>query len=96
VFVLGSQRSVVTNRAGNFYFEGRESELAMPYSVAMRYDTERGELMPQMFERPSYGGCARCHSASAVSTGGFEANPPSELVIAQPAVFTPGLYPNPE
>lgn len=92
----GRERSTVTNRAGNFYFEGRESELAMPYSVSMPWTLDGREVVSQMFTQPSYGGCARCHSARAESTSRFDGVPPSETVFAQPAIFTPGLYPSPD
>jgi hypothetical protein len=92
----GRQLSTLTNRAGNFYFEGRESELAMPYSVSMPWTLDGREVVSRMFTQPSYGGCARCHSASAVPTGPFDGVPPAEVVFAAPAIFTPGLFPNPE
>lgn len=92
----GRERSTLTNRAGNFYFEGRESELAMPYSVSMPFTQNGIEVVSQMFTQPSYGGCARCHSARAESTGPFDSVPAPDFVFAQPAIFTPGLYPNPE
>jgi hypothetical protein len=51
-----------TNRAGNFYIEGRASELAKPYKVELFYTEEDGDpAQPSMFTQPYYGGCGNCH-----------------------------------
>lgn len=92
----GRERSTVTNRAGNFYFQGRESELALPYTASIRWNMNGAEVRTLMFTEPSYGGCARCHSSRAESTGPFDSIPDADEVFAQPAIYTPGLYPNPE
>jgi hypothetical protein len=63
-----------TNRAGNFYFEGRESSLVKPLSVVVDYTFPDGRVSREpMSTHPSYGGCARCHNpqeASPTSDGG--------------------------
>jgi hypothetical protein len=52
-----------TNRAGNFYFEGRESSLVKPLSVVVDYTFPDGSVSREpMSTHPSYGGCARCHN----------------------------------
>lgn len=59
-----------TNRAGNFYFEGREDALAMPFKVVVQYQQDDGVLTQQpMNTSPSYGGCARCHTPGVANTG---------------------------
>lgn len=92
----GRVRSTFTNRAGNFYFEGRESELAMPYSASIRWTKDGSEVLTAMATEPQYGGCGRCHSAAAVPTGAFDLDPLAEAVVPSIAIVTPGLFPNPE
>jgi hypothetical protein len=65
----GQVLEATTNRAGNFYFEGREDALAMPLSVVVEYTSPDGHRSREpMGTNPSYGGCARCHSPEAEST----------------------------
>jgi len=92
----GRERTTVTNRAGNFFFEGRESEITMPYEASMRWGLDRAEMVPVMFTKPSYGGCARCHGlplgeASAPIPFLPEPEDP-EYVNPAGAIFPPGLY----
>ena len=69
----GQVLETVTNRAGNFFFEGPESALVMPFRVAIEYTLPDGRQSRQfMASSPSYGGCARCHSPEAESTPGAE------------------------
>jgi hypothetical protein len=77
----GKEYSAVTNRAGNFYIEGRESDLVLPYTAKLNFSTQEemrffGATVErtvahedQMYTTPFYGGCVRCHAGSAVSTG---------------------------
>jgi len=53
-----------SNRAGNFYFEGREASLAKPFRVTVEYISPDGQKSSRepMNTSPSYGGCARCHN----------------------------------
>jgi hypothetical protein len=52
-----------TNRAGNFFFEGRQDSLAKPFTVLVEYTAPDGTYTREpMNSRPSYGGCARCHT----------------------------------
>jgi hypothetical protein len=58
-----------TNRAGNFFFEGREEDLAKPFNAVVEYELADGRLSRQpMDSSPSYGGCAGCHNPQAVKT----------------------------
>lgn len=67
-----------TNRAGNFFFEGRESALVKPFRVVVEYTLPDGRRSRQpMGSSPSYGGCARCHSPEAEPTP--DAGPGREL-----------------
>jgi hypothetical protein len=68
----GALLRTTTNRAGNFYFEGRPDSLVSPYRVDVEYTLPDGRLTRQsMKTQPSYGGCARCHGP-AVPTPGVE------------------------
>jgi hypothetical protein len=113
----GREYVTVTNRAGNFYVEGRESDLVPPYSAKITFSTQEQEQLPffngpiertvdhevQMYTTPFYGGCARCHTATAVSTGrrdipGFDESDEDLAKLVTPAgsvIFPPGLYPDP-
>jgi cytochrome c553 len=65
----GKVFETTTNRAGNFFFEGSEDLLKMPFRAELRYTTPEGvEANPTMTHRPAYGGCARCHTPEANST----------------------------
>jgi hypothetical protein len=82
----------VTNRAGNFYFEGREGSLVKPFSVVVEYTLPDGTRSRQpMGSHPSYGGCARCHRPDAVPTPGAQPNRvlgPEEVVAGVSPIFT--------
>ncbi|MEY4543929.1 MAG: hypothetical protein RL685_124 [Pseudomonadota bacterium] len=86
-----------TNRAGNFYFEGRESSLAKPFKVVVQYTRSDGALTYQfMNTSPSYGGCARCHTPGVQGTpdavAGAELGP-EEVVEGVYPIFTGPLEP---
>jgi hypothetical protein len=67
----GTRLQTHTNRAGNFYFEGREDALAKPFSVEVEYTLPGGRLTRQaMATLPSYGGCAHCHDPNLTATPG--------------------------
>ena len=78
-----------TNRAGNFYFEGRESSLAKPFKVNVQYELPDGTLTSQpMNTSPSYGGCAKCH------TPGVRATPDAVAgAVLGPDATVEGVYP---
>jgi hypothetical protein len=79
--------TTVTNRAGNFFFEGRPSELAKPFKATIEYDVPASADRPanraivSMTTAPSYGGCARCHSPYAVATDPLPAPPYAPDVV---------------
>jgi hypothetical protein len=61
----GQELEVVTNRAGNFFVEGNPDEFAKPFQVQLEF----GDIRPQMFASPVYGGCARCHNPANEGPG---------------------------
>lgn len=77
----GEVFTTVTNRAGNFFFEGRPSELSKPFSASLSYIVPGTTATPSMTTQPSYGGCARCHSPYTVPTEPFNQFPPVDAVI---------------
>jgi hypothetical protein len=88
----GREFSTLTNRAGNFYIEGSESELTLPYSAELRWNLDGRETTTAMFSAPSYGGCARCHNDDVTQeTKPFEASGDADYVYRTNAIFTPGL-----
>lgn len=79
VTITGAEGTVLqtrTNRAGNFYFEGRPEDLPVPFRVRLDYTLPSGRVTTQtMTTQPSYGGCGRCHDpevAAAAATPGLE------------------------
>ncbi|HTV25267.1 MAG TPA: hypothetical protein VMG12_41520, partial [Polyangiaceae bacterium] len=87
----GQHLQTRTNRAGNFYFEGRESALVMPFNVAVEYDFPDGRRSRQaMVSAPSYGGCARCHRTDTTATLGAE---PGGLLDPDDVVSFPIVLP---
>jgi hypothetical protein len=79
-----------TNRAGNFYFEGREASLAKPFRVTIEYTSPDGHTSREpMNTSASYGGCARCHNPQeALPTPGAEPG-----AILGPDEVVQGAYP---
>lgn len=85
-----------TNRAGNFYFQGRPESLVTPYRVEVEYTLANGHRTVQpMVTQPSYGGCGYCHNPAAEATPGVEpgGTPAPDAVIegAYP-IWTGPLY----
>jgi hypothetical protein len=77
-----------TNRAGNFFFEGLESDLVKPFSVVVQYVFPDGRVSRQpMSTNPSYGGCAHCHHPSAQTN--TEACPGTSLSADELIQVTP-------
>lgn len=88
----GREFSTLTNRAGNFYIEGSESELALPYSASLRWNLEGRDTTTAMFTTASYGGCARCHNTDVTEeTKPFEPSEDPDYVYRTNAIFAPGL-----
>jgi hypothetical protein len=56
-----------TNEAGNFFVEGKATDLVKPFTAVLRYtDPETGRLSENpMGATPYYGGCGRCHNPEA-------------------------------
>jgi hypothetical protein len=69
----GQEFVTTSNAAGNFFIEGKPSDLQKPFEVQLSYQPDYTEtpIEPPMFTAPSYGGCARCHGpgAQAFPTG---------------------------
>jgi hypothetical protein len=55
---------VTTNEAGNFFVEGKATDLVKPFKAEVHYtDPETGRLTErEMGTPPTYGGCAHCHT----------------------------------
>jgi hypothetical protein len=80
-----------TNRAGNFYFEGRDDALAKPFSVEVDYTRSDGRASRQsMATLPSYGGCAHCHDPNPGLPFTPDAGPGG---VHAPADRIEGVYP---
>lgn len=60
----GQEYVTTTNRAGNFFIEGKASDLKKPFEVQLSYQPDYLDtpIGPGMATQPSYGGCARCHT----------------------------------
>lgn len=82
-----------TNRAGNFFFEGRESSLVKPFEAEIEYRLPDGSRSRQtMTSSPSYGGCAHCHSPAAVTTPGAC---PGDILDSSQAIRVTPLFTGP-
>jgi hypothetical protein len=98
VTITGAEGTVLqtlTNRAGNFYFEGTPDALPVPFSVQLDYTLPNGRATRQtMTTQPSYGGCARCHNPHAAEgaatpglmPGGIAG--PDDVIDADFPIFT--------
>ncbi|HTV17714.1 MAG TPA: hypothetical protein VMG12_03560 [Polyangiaceae bacterium] len=90
----GREFSTITNRAGNFYIEGDESDVTMPYSVSMRWTRDGEPINTNMATLPRYGGCARCHTndPNARADDEFQLSPESsDYVNPTLVIFPPTL-----
>jgi hypothetical protein len=91
----GREHSTVTNRAGNFYFEGDESDFPLPYTAQLRWSMNGIAITTAMFTQPYYGGCANCHGAPGALTEFRDlSDEDPKYVIPQRVLFLPGFYPN--
>ncbi|MEY4546271.1 MAG: hypothetical protein RL685_2466 [Pseudomonadota bacterium] len=63
----GQEFVTTSNVAGNFFVEGKATDLVKPIKVYLAYQPPGAQtpLEPEMFTGPSYGGCGRCHSLDA-------------------------------
>jgi hypothetical protein len=89
----GREHSTVTNRAGNFYFEGSPSDLPLPYEAEIRWRLSGEARRTPMATTPEYGGCARCHGSEGPPTE-FSPERAAEFVLPTTVLFTPGLHPD--
>jgi hypothetical protein len=102
VTITGADDTVLqtlTNRAGNFYFEGTPDALPVPFSVQLDYTLPNGRATRQtMTTQPSYGGCGRCHNphtAADAATPGLEPGGiagPDDVINAEFPIFTGPLH----
>jgi cytochrome c553 len=93
----GAQFVTYTNRAGNFFFEGQASDLAMPYQASIGWVALDGtEQLTPMATLSTYGGCARCHGSDAEELSGppqpFAFEDP-DFVFPVPPIGLPGFLP---
>jgi hypothetical protein len=59
----GQLFDLTTNAAGNFFVEGNPEDLGKPFNVVLNWDALNGQpKVTVMGTRPSYGGCAQCHT----------------------------------
>ncbi|HVZ33434.1 MAG TPA: hypothetical protein VG963_13470, partial [Polyangiaceae bacterium] len=63
----GQVFEVTTNEAGNFFVEGKATDLVKPFKAVLSYtDPVTGRVTEQpMGTGPNYGGCGRCHNPEA-------------------------------
>jgi cytochrome c553 len=86
----GSELETVTNEAGNFFIEGRQSDVPMPFRVRVAWEAGGLQRETTMTTAPSYGGCARCHGYQE-SEEAFDATPPPDFVADDvPWIGLPG------
>jgi hypothetical protein len=85
VILIGADQQeyrTITNRAGNFFFEGRPEQLAKPFQARIEYVDPETNARRAMTTRPSWGGCARCHSPYTVPDDPIPPPPyPPEAVL---------------
>jgi hypothetical protein len=85
---------VTSNRAGNFYIEGKATDLAKPFRVKIdNYLNEETGLLesPPMGTPPFYGGCARCHTPGVEAKLVDLENGDTDDLLVRPAGSVIGL-----
>lgn len=90
----GRQFSTLTNRAGNFYIEGAESDFTLPSAASLRWTLDGEQIDTPRATMPLYGGCARCHTneAATAPSGDFQPGPTSpDYTNLTSVIFPPGL-----
>ena len=94
IIVTGADGQVLrtrSNRAGNFFFEGREASLAKPFTVTVEYTSPDGtQTSEPMNTKPSYGGCARCHTPGHSQPTGAD---PGTILAPEDVVDPAYIYP---
>jgi len=63
----GQVFETTTNESGNFFVEGKATDLVKPFKAKLTYtDPATGRVTEnEMSTPPSYGGCGRCHNPEA-------------------------------
>jgi hypothetical protein len=92
---LGQEFELTTNRAGNFYIEGRPEDFAKPFGAAINWlnPTTGVAQRSGMSTAPSYGGCANCHDPYQTPRPLEDGESPDKLVIAAARIGLPGNGP---
>lgn len=74
----GQEYVTTSNAAGNFFLEGKASDLKKPFTVELSYQPSFLDtpIEPVMFTPPSYGGCGRCHTLGVEPFPEDRQNPP--------------------
>jgi hypothetical protein len=92
----GAVLRTLTNRAGNFFFDGPKDALAMPFSVELELTLSNGRVTRQpMATLPSYGGCAHCHDPKVPPTPGVLPGTmpaPGDVIEGTYPIWTGPLY----
>jgi hypothetical protein len=74
----GQVLNLVTNRAGNFYVEGKPDDFAKPFTALITWTDPTDNSVvesPMPSTLPMYGGCARCHNPSAAPDPDYNTSP---------------------
>jgi hypothetical protein len=92
----GQQFVVTTNRAGNFFVEGNPDDFAKPFGATITWTNpvNGNTQTTPMGTRPSYGGCANCHTPDTVAyTPEPDIETPDLAVIPTARIGLPGNGP---
>lgn len=92
----GQTFEVTTNESGNFFVEGKATDLKKPFKAKVTYtDPETGRVTEgQMGTPPTYGGCGRCHNPDAQRfTPNLEAGDTEDMAVTPAGAWIgiPGL-----
>jgi hypothetical protein len=92
----GQEFPVTTNRAGNFYVEGNPDDFAKPFSVRIKdwdtHDPDKPLGDTPMGTKPSYGGCANCHTPGKELVAP-DPDHPDRTVFPTARIGLPGFLP---
>jgi hypothetical protein len=78
----GQLFDLTTNRAGNFFVEGKPEDLVKPFKVVLNWtDTAGNVKQTPMGTPPSYGGCAHCHTLGVTAYTPMEGESKDKQVI---------------
>ena len=91
----GQEFHVTTNEAGNFFVEGKATDLVKPFTAKVSYtDPATDKLVERQMYEPTtyYGGCAQCHTPGVKRTPDDSGLPLDEVVHPAGAyIGIPGL-----